>query len=70
MEMSAITQTATKTSAEAELLRLDLKMIQLINKSLEHENSQLKELLATKTRVCEMQYKLIKLLESQKEAHG
>lgn len=65
MTLGTITQL---TNAPEDALRFELKMERLARKGLEQQVIQLRELLATKTNVCEMQYKLIRLLESQRDA--
>lgn len=52
---------------EIKELKINAQLAALVNCGLEQQVAQLRELLATKTNVCEMQHKLIRLLESQKE---
>lgn len=65
MTLGTITQLTNTPSVELKTAQFDLKMARLVTRGLEQQVAQLRELLAIKTRVCEEQHRLIKLLESQ-----
>jgi len=68
MTLGTITQLTTNPQAETALLKLNLQIAQNENRSLKQRLALTEELLKTKTNVCEMQHKLIRLLESQRDA--